>query len=117
MKLLRERSKGIGLERLGEQLAKAVGRPRPFGSSSVHRFLDGTQVTDVLVDAFSRLFELPYPVVSASSPDEVLWFELGRRIKEIDQAMFAELLAEWSQWATLETEKRKLAPRFKPPKK
>lgn len=115
---LRERGDGqkrYTYEWLGQKAADAINRAEAFGTSTIERALKG-QMTDEVLRALCSYFELPYPILSASEPAEVTWFDIGRRFAALDRSRFDELLRGWSEWVEIEERKRALDAKLKPPK-
>lgn len=91
----RNRDEKADLVTLGKRLAKAINRPKAFPKSQVDRYLKGKVTTEDMTRAFSKLFELPYPVASAANPTQARGFEL---VVSLDEAQVAGLLDFAARW-------------------
>lgn len=69
----------------GAMLAAATGRVDPWADASISRFLNGTQLSDELLLGFVTFFDLPYPILSAKSVEEIEWFNLVRTLGELGE--------------------------------
>ena len=81
-------SEGLSMAELCPRLARAIRRGRPFGSSTVHRYLSGQLVTDELTEAFSRLMNVPNPIQVVESEKLQRWYALGARLDKADEETF-----------------------------
>ena len=122
--LLRERTdaltvdgKSVGVVQLGKMLADAVGRRTPFSKATVSRFLLGDLITEEMLQAFSKLFDLPYPVITANSIEEIEWFDLGRLVFEADSKFARETMMRLRSWALAEREKNRVREHLFPSEK
>ena len=86
---------GLSLEAAGIALARTIRRPRPFGISTVRRYLSGELVTNELTLAFSEVMKVPSPIQVIEKESHRRWYELGVRLDgadpEIFEAEFARL--------------------------
>lgn len=87
---------GLGLVEIGKRLAAKVDRDQDFNHGTISRFLAGEGVTDELVEAFAKLFDLPQPVYYPRDLNEAMMFRaatVARRDRLDDMDAAAEKLA------------------------
>jgi len=75
LQALRDRRRGITLRELGRRVAKVSRGAAPSSESAMSDFLTGKVTTDVLMEAFLKIFpDLPRPVFTAASEEEARLF-------------------------------------------
>ena len=72
----------------GEHLARVVRRGKPFAVATVHRYLGGSLVTAELTEAFAKAMGVPVPV-QIDNKRHREWYELGVRLENVDDGVFA----------------------------
>lgn len=80
------------LEQWGKELAKLIGRPRPFLKGQLSKFFTGDSTPEEIADALARYFEIPSPAIAADSVDEIRWFLVGKALLRTDPDDFRKLL-------------------------
>ena len=88
-------------------LARAIRRPRAFGSSTVHRYLNGQLVTDELTNAFGKAMNLSSPVRVMESEQLQHWYDLGARLDKADPEAFSLEFAKLEHLVTMAEELHK----------
>lgn len=79
-------------EQWGKELARLVGRSRPFKKSQLTKFFKGESTPADIVDAISIYLGIPSPAIAADSIDEVEWFLVGKELLHSDPDDFRKLL-------------------------
>ena len=81
-------SEGLSMVKTGSRLARAIRRGRPFGSSTIQRYLSGELATDELTEAFSKAMGVPSPIRIVESERLQRWYALGDRLDQADRDTF-----------------------------
>ena len=83
---------GLSLDETGVMLARAIRRGRAFANATVHRYLNGSLVTDELTRAFAQVMKVPHPIQLLEDEKHRRWCELGVQLDQEDSETFdAEL--------------------------
>ena len=82
------KSKNLLMGEVGAQLARAVRRGRPFGASTIQRYLSGQVVTGELTDAFAKAMGVVSPIQIVESERLRAWYGLGERLESSDPETF-----------------------------
>lgn len=81
-----------GFVQLGKELAKKVGRPRPWSHSLLSRFVANGQCSVELAAGISAFFKLPRPAFVARSRNEAI--EMEGIASKYDNVSLSEIDAE-----------------------
>lgn len=94
------------LEELGATLAGLIGRARPFGRTTVHRFLSGETTTIAMTQAVCLLLDRPMPVAVARYDAEARWFIAGEAFRDVAEERFLRWLEDVEKVVGAERRKR-----------
>lgn len=76
----------------GKQLAKKVGRPRPFDKGQISRFIEKRHTSAEVLEAVCDYFGIPNPILNPESVAEVEWFAAGQTLAKLNPREFDRLL-------------------------
>ncbi len=82
----------VTMEQWGRELAKLVGRPKPFGKSQLSKFIAGISTPVDIAEAMTAYFDIPFFAIAADTIEEVEWFLAGQALRKSDPEDFRKLL-------------------------